>query len=151
MNQIEIKKKLVELSKLELKKKMDFLREAIDNAQKEAASHKGRMESRYDTFREEAQAKRDDYKKQLLNIQKSLSILNEMPVEITDTVQLGSIIETSKNNYFISIGTLDAIDVDGKKYLLVSSESPIGQTFLGEKSGDEFEFRGKKIKINNIF
>jgi len=151
MNQIEIKKKIIELSKLELEEKIDFLKNAINSAQKEAASHKGRMESRYDTFREEAQAKRDDYKKQLLYIQKSLSILNEIPIEVVNMVQLGSIIETSENSYFISIGILDTINVDRQKYLLISPESPIGQMFLGKKSGDEFEFRGKKIKINNIF
>lgn len=63
MSQIEIKKKIIELLRLELENKTDFLKNAIDDAQKEAASHKGRMESRYDTFKEEAQTKRDIYKK----------------------------------------------------------------------------------------
>ena len=151
MNQIKIKNKLVEFSKLELEKKIDFLREAIDNAQKEAASHKGRMKSRYDTFKEEAQAAVGSYEKQLFDIRQLLSFINEIPFEITNKIKLGSIIETNKNNYFISIGVLDSIDINGKKYLLVSSESPISQIFLGKKLGDEFEFRGRKIKIKNVF
>ncbi|MEK7553209.1 MAG: GreA/GreB family elongation factor [Patescibacteria group bacterium] len=151
MNQIEIKKKIIELSILELEKKMDFLKKAVDGAQKEAAAHKGRMESRYDTFREEAHAKRDDYKKQLFNIQEILFVINKIPIKITNIAQLGSIIEINESNYFISVGILNNIGVDGKKYKLISPESPIGQIFLGKKPGDEFEFRGKKIKINNIF
>lgn len=151
MNQIEIKKKIIELLRLELENKTDFLNNAIDDAQKEAASHKGRMESRYDTFKEEAQTKRDVYKKQLLDIQKSLSVLNEMPIKITGAVQFGSVIETNENNYFISIGALDAVNVDGLKYLSVSPESPLGQILLNKKSGDGFDFRGRKIKIKSIF
>ena len=130
---------------------MDFLKKPLMMRKKEATSHKGRMESRYDTFREEAQAKRDDYKKQLFNIQELLSVINKIPIKIINIAQLGSIIETSENSYFISIGILDAINVDGQKYLLISPESPIGQMFLGKKSRDEFEFRSRKIKIKNIF
>ncbi len=151
MNKIEIKKKLIEFSKLELEKKIDFLKNAIDNAQKESASHKGRMESRYDTFKEEAQAAVSSYKKQLFDVRQLLSFVNEMPFEITDKIKLGSIIETNKSNYFISVGILNEISINKKKYKLISVGSPIGQIFLQKKSGDEFEFRGRKIKINNIF
>lgn len=151
MNQIEIKKKIIELSKIELEKKIEFLKQAIDEAQKEAASHKGRMESRYDTFKEEARAERDNFKKQRFNVQNSLLIINEIPVEIVDVIKLGAIIETDKNNYFVSVGILDAIEIDNKKYLPISLESPIGQALLNKKSGDEVEFRNQKIKIRNVF
>lgn len=46
MDKIQIKKKIIEFIKLELERKINFLKKAVDNAQKEAASHKGRMESR---------------------------------------------------------------------------------------------------------
>ncbi len=151
MNQIEIKKKIIEFIRLELEKRIDFLKKVIDDAQKEAAAHKGRMESRYDTFKEEAQARRDAYKKQLFNIQKSLSIINVMPIKINRRYSVGSVIETNENNYFISIGALDTININGQKYLSISPGSPIGQIFSQKKTGDEFEFRGRKIKIKNIF
>lgn len=109
------------------------------------------MESRYDTFKEEAQAERDNFKKQRFNVQNSLLIINEIPVEIIDVIKLGAIIETDKNNYFVSVGILDAIEIDNKKYLLISLGSPIGQALLNKKSGDEVEFRNQKIKIKNIF
>jgi len=150
MNPIEIKKKLIEFAKSEVEKKINFLKNAINNAQKESASHKGRMESRYDTFKEEAQAAVNSYRKQLFEMRQLLFFINEIPLEITDKIELGSIIETNENNYFISVGILDSIDINGKKYLLISPESPIGQIFLGKKSGDEFEFRGRKIKIKNV-
>lgn len=71
----------------------------------------------------------------------------KLPIKL-NWVQL---LKQIKINYFISIGVLDSIDINGKKYLLVSSESPISQIFLGKKLGDEFEFRGRKIKIKNVF
>jgi len=151
MKKIEIKNKIIEFSKIELGEKIDFLNRAINDAQKEAASHKGRMESRYDTFREEAQAKRDAYKKQLFDTQKLLSVINEISPKINKEIQIGSIVETNENNYFISVGILDKIEINKQKYSPISPESPIGQILLQKKIGEEFEFRERKIKIKNIF
>jgi len=151
MNQIEIKKKLIGIIKLELKKKLDFLNKAINEAQKESASHIGKMESRYDTFKEEAQAAVASYEKQLSNIKESLFLINEIPLEIFSKIKLGSVVETNENNYFISMGILNEVDVDGIKYKLINLNSPIGQIFADKKAGDEIEFRGKKMQINNVF
>ncbi|MBI4994010.1 GreA/GreB family elongation factor [Candidatus Wolfebacteria bacterium] len=151
MDKIEIKKKIIEFAKIELKKKIDFLNKIIDDEQKESASHKGRMESRYDTFKEEAQMRRDAYKKQLFDTQNLLLIINEIPLKINKSIQIGSIIETNEKIYFISIGVLGPIKINKQDYVLISPESPIGQILLQKKCGDEFEFRGKKIKIKNIF
>jgi len=151
MDKIEIKKKLVEIIKSELEKKMDFLNKAIDEAQKESASHIGKMESRYDTFKEEAQAAVASYEKQLFNIKASLFLINEIPLEIFNKIKLGSVVETNENNYFISMGILNEVDIDGIKYKLTSLDSPIGQIFADKKASDEIEFRGKKMQINNVF
>ena len=44
------------------------------------------------------------------------------------------------------VGPTEANPLEGK----ISNESPIGKTLLGHKTGESFEFNGKKIKILDI-
>lgn len=44
------------------------------------------------------------------------------------------------------VGPTEANPLDGK----ISNESPIGKAMIGRKSGEEFEFNGKTIKILDI-
>ena len=44
------------------------------------------------------------------------------------------------------VGPTEANPLEGK----ISNESPIGKALLGHKTGESFEFNGKKIKILDI-
>ena len=44
------------------------------------------------------------------------------------------------------VGPNEANPLEGK----ISNESPIGKALLGKKAGEEFEFNGKTVKINDI-
>ena len=44
------------------------------------------------------------------------------------------------------VGPTEANPLEGK----ISNESPIGKALLGKKAGEEFEFNGKTVKINDI-
>lgn len=47
---------------------------------------------------------------------------------------------------YILVGPTEANPLEGK----ISDASPIGKALLGRKSGEEFDFNGKKIKILEI-
>jgi len=57
---------------------------------------------------------------------------------------------TDIQKVFISIG-LGKIIVDNDTYYAISLKVPFYQAMDGKKVGDTFEFRGKTIKILDIF
>lgn len=84
-------------------------------------------------------------------------------IEIEEILKSAKIIRTSKSDK-IDVGSTVVIDMGGKEftYILVgpveanplegkiSNESPIGKELLGRKTGDEFDFNGKKVKIKSL-
>ena len=64
-------------------------------------------------------------------------------------VDLGATVTLNMNGKkatYTVVGTTEANPLEGK----ISNESPIGKALLGHKTGESFEFNGKKIKIINI-
>ena len=64
-------------------------------------------------------------------------------------VEFGSLIITSKGNYFASFG-LGKITIDTNDYYAISLASPIGQVLLQKKVGDKLVFQGREILIEEI-
>ncbi len=64
-------------------------------------------------------------------------------------VDLGATVTLNMNGKkatYTVVGTTEANPLEGK----ISNESPIGKALLGHKTGESFEFNGKKIKIISI-
>ena len=64
-------------------------------------------------------------------------------------VDLGATVTLNMNGKKVTytvVGTTEANPLEGK----ISNESPIGKALLGHKTGESFEFNGKKIKILSI-
>ena len=64
-------------------------------------------------------------------------------------VDLGATVTLNMNDKkatYTVVGTTEANPLEGK----ISNESPIGKALLGHKTGESFEFNGKKIKIVEI-
>lgn len=51
-----------------------------------------------------------------------------------------------KKKEYAVVGTIEADPLKGK----ISDESPIGAALMGRKTGESFEFNGKKVKILEI-
>ena len=153
MNKNEIRIKLINLCKEAIKEDIKVLEFTINDAQEEANYHKGAMQSRYDTFKEEAQAKKDAYMRQLEEKNKIMVLLNSMhQVGNYDKVITGSIVETSLANYFISAYIFDKpININKKNFLPISIASPLGRIFSNKKKGDKVIFKGKEIIILDIY
>ena len=80
-------------------------------------------------------------------LQKTLSMIYH--AEYHNEVQLGSLVETSSGNYFISIG-LGKLEVAGKNIFVLSISSPVGLQMKGKKPGDVFQFNGNTIEIIKV-
>ncbi len=131
-----IKKQLIEECKKILEREIVETKKAMDDAQEEANFHKGAMESRYDTFKEEAQYKAGAYAKKLVQLGEQLANINMFKIELHDSIKVGSIVFTSDKNYFlIGFFTSEPIQLNGKSFNLISPNSPFGQKLLNRKKG----------------
>lgn len=149
---IELKKQLLKKCIELLEKEIMETKKAMDEAQEEANSHKGAMESRYDTFKEEAQYKAGAYGKKLLQLKQQLNQILLIKPNIHTTAQLGSVVEVDDVKYFM-VGYLgpEPIKIDNESFLPISISSPAGKSFLNKKAGDIISINNKQIKIKNVY
>ncbi|MGD0328780.1 MAG: GreA/GreB family elongation factor [Minisyncoccia bacterium] len=137
-----------------------------DAAQKEANSHVGRMESRYDTFKEEAQY---EVEAQELRISKYRSGINQINTLFANTsnlnpsttIKIGSIVKlvskTGEEKFYVLSpvgGGIVAKDGNVSVFTL-TPDSPLGKQLLGLKIGDlcELNIAGSKNRctVEEIF
>jgi len=85
----------------------------------------------------------DQYKNHI-NLLSKINLNRAYPI-----VDLGGLIETDQGIYFLSIG-LGKIEINSEIIYVISLDSPIGQLLKGKRVGDELEFKGKILKINQL-
>ena len=96
------------------------------------------------------QLEREKAGNQLAEIQKVKLILSKMKIANTlAKVGLGSVVYTSKLNYFIAISAGEIV-VNGVKFYAVSASTPIAKLLLSKTVGDDIQFRTQKFKILEI-
>lgn len=127
----------------------------------ESKAHKGAMESRYDTFKEEAQYLAGGQNARLLDLGKVLGMLRSLKNN-SPTVTRGSgyaIIEAknlddgSRVKYFLlPAGGGNIYEVAGEKISVLNVAAPLARAFIGTIAGDEVEveIQGKRKRFNVI-
>ncbi|AVR46293.1 transcription elongation factor [Christiangramia fulva] len=68
----------------------------------------------------------------------------------SETVDFGSVVETSENYYYISVALGKIVLDEGSVVFAISTEAPIYKEMKGKKAGESFSFNGKDHKIVNI-
>src|SRR5215203_4871428 len=134
-----LKKKLLDHCKAVLEKRIQAAKKAMEESQ-EAANSEGKSSAgdKYETSRAMGQLDRDMNARQLEEAQRDLAFVNSIhPDAIFNTVQIGSVAVTEKNNFFISIG-LGTTSVNNQHFVLLSAASPVAKTLEGKKTGDSF-------------
>ena len=151
MDGLQIKKQLVDLVIERLKRKLDLLNRGKNQAQADANEHVGAMESRYDTFKEEAQTLVNGF---AMQIQKTLNVLasiQQLSLKISSVIEIGSVILTDGGAFFVSTGLIEEpLEVEGTKYECVNLGAPIVQKIKSAKNA-EAEIGGRKIKVLEVF
>jgi transcription elongation GreA/GreB family factor len=126
-------------------------REGRDEAQREANSHVGAMESRYDTFKEEAQYLAGAQQKRLQEITAAAIKIGE--VANNDRlmrgdfarVSIGCIVTVFDEQFDAEKKMIvspalggEKIQLDDDEFVVVTPESPIGQVMIGKTVDDDF-------------
>lgn len=122
---------------------MKSLQKALLSETKSSAGDK------HETGRAMIQLEMEKASQQFESIHQMKKLLSK--IELTtavDIISLGSLIETDKGRYYLSI-SMGEVEVEGIHYYCISTNSPIGQQLLGKKIGDSIPFN--KAKIRAIF
>lgn len=151
----QLKKKLLDAAR---KKQLEIANDAkgaMNEAQESANEEQGSMEEKFESFRTQLQQDRDMYAKQFADAQDKLEILSRISIQKTNSsVDLGAVVITDANQKFfisISLGELKFEDNKPSSYFAISTAAPIYEFMSGKKKGETFEFRGKTIKIIDLF
>ncbi len=155
MNKHEIFKEIEE----NLKEAIALAEKAKQESQDEANRHGGKMQSRYDTFKEEAQYMVTAQEKRIAEFSMSLKIIHDFiadprVLQISDTIRIGSIIILKsaggeKKKYLLApAGGGMHITINTEKILVITPDSPLGHYVIGKKAGEEIELNKKEKTIS---
>ncbi len=151
----QLKKQLLDAAR---KKQLEIANDAkgaMNEAQESANEEQGSMEEKFESFRTQLQQDRDMYAKQFADAQDKLEILSRISTQKNNSsVELGAVVITDANQKFfisISLGELKFEDNKPSSYFAISTAAPIYEVMSGKKKGESFEFRGKSIKIKDVF
>jgi transcription elongation GreA/GreB family factor len=126
-------------------------KQAMDDAQA-AANEEGKSSAgdKYETGRAMMQIERDKAAQQLEEALKLKKVLDGLDSSIVSKVaRLGSMVETTHYNFYLSISAGKFL-VEGKEFLIVSPNSPIGKLLLNLKVGDAFRFNDKEEIVRRV-
>lgn len=97
----------------------------------------------------DARAEQKTVENRILELEETLKNAVLIKSKKTDKIIIGSTVKIKmgpKSFTYSVVGPVEANPLEGK----ISHESPIGKALLGRKSGEEFDFNGKKVKIEAI-
>lgn len=114
----------------------DALQESLTSETKSTAGDK------HETGRAMTQLEQEKLSRQLGELRKTQEGLHRIdPTATIDPIGFGSLIETSRGWFYISVG-IGAVNVDGQSVFCITAGSPMGQKMLGKTSGDQFDLNG---------
>jgi len=158
---IQHKKLLLQAAINRLEQEAKTFKDGAERARQDAIEAPGRMESRYDTRKEELSALYGSLQQQYLNLQKATSALKGINLRIVNSVQEGALVKINDRTekklciYFIvSVAVTETVQIEDEEVVIISIGSPIGRALLKHQAGEtikvELPLKTKTIKSINI-
>jgi hypothetical protein len=123
---------------------------AMSEAQKSANEY-GPARDRYDSFRAQLMRRKDMLAQQLAVVEEELRFLRQIkPEKRTTQIEPGAMVVLESQTIFILLG-IGKIEIDNKPYYVISPVVPLAIAMKGLKAGNVFTFRGKTMKILEIY
>jgi transcription elongation GreA/GreB family factor len=148
---MDIKKELYKQCVAFTKTRLDTISKTISELQESLTSEtKSSAGDKHETGRAMVQLEREKAGQQLAEIQKVNQLLSKIDLSKSGTfIGLGSLVYTTKANYFISISA-GALEVDNIQYYAIAANTPIAQLLIGKTVGDKISFRANDFIIKAI-
>jgi len=123
---------------------------AMNEAQK-GANEYGPARDRYDSFRTQLMRKRDMLGQQLAAVNEELRFLRQVKFDNKSTIaESGAMVVLDAQTIFILIG-IGKFVIENQTYYVISPVVPLATAMKDLKAGDTFTFRGKTMKILEIY
>lgn len=134
-----------------IENRLQTIRSTIQDIQKSLLSEtKSSAGDKHETGRAMLQLEREKAGNQLAEIQKVKETLSKIDVDKSSEIAgIGSLVYTSKLNYFISISAGE-LKYGGATFYAISPSTPIAKLLLSKKAGDEITFRSLTFAITKI-
>ncbi|HEY4476477.1 MAG TPA: hypothetical protein VJB69_00585 [Candidatus Paceibacterota bacterium] len=145
------KHKLFQQIESSIKEQIADAERARQDSQDEANRHVGRMQSRYDTFKEEAQQMAAAHELRKVGLSRSLSTIRSFLADL-DTLQTGGMIrigsvvllesldgQKQKRVALAPVGGGIKISQEVNEVTIVTPSAPLGRTLLGKLGGEKIE------------
>lgn len=127
-----------------IQKTINEIQQSLTTETKSSAGDK------HETGRAMLQLEREKAGNQLAEIQKIKEALFKINIETnSDKIGLGSVIYTSKANYFIAISAGE-LQFENELFYAISSSTPIAKLLLGKTIGNQINFRDQNFKIIKV-
>ena len=123
------------------------LKSIEESKQNETKSSAG---DKYETGRAMMQMEQDKINAQFSQLMATKNHLQQISVN-KESIQgeIGAIIGTEKENYYISVG-LGKIELDGQMYYTISPEAPLSKLMINKSIGDNVTFGNRSFEIFTI-
>lgn len=157
-NILEVKSFIVE----KVLEKLSYDEEQIDlqlkTTRQLAIESPGRMQSRYDSSKQELSYLVDSHQERLNQIKKEQVLLKNFKLGLAgDEIKTGDIVKVGSDSnqcfYFIlPCGGGKVIEtLDFRQVTVITPLSPLGKLLLGKVEGDSLVFSGKDLEVIQIF
>lgn len=131
--------------------RLQTIQNTINEIQESLTSEtKSSAGDKHETGRAMLQLEREKAGQQLAEIQKLNQLLSKIDISnASEIIGLGSIIYTTKTNYFVAISAGELSHID-EKFYAISAHTPIGKLLLGKTVTDDVQFREQYFKIIKV-
>jgi hypothetical protein len=153
-NHVELKKKILDAAISKHQTVIDDFRLAIKNMLDSVVGvHEDEMDLSQLEFNAEMTEKSNQLADQLAFANEEMKVLYDMTATIAsihNTVQLGSVVETDRIVFFVSISIAD-FETEGIQCFGLSTESQLFKVMDGMKNGDRFSYNYSEYTIIDIY
>jgi hypothetical protein len=137
-------------------RKMEVANTAMKGSQQDAIEAEGRMKTRYGSTKEEKQMLMDAYAGRVVEYQKVISILKQVPIKETEIVEVMSLVGCCSDDgqywhIIVPVGGGEEIGLDElPKFTSLSYSSPLAKALLGAKVDDKRKFGDRIFHIEYV-
>lgn len=127
-----------------LQKNLHDLSDSAGNETKRTAGDK------HETALAMLQIEQENSSRQLKEVLLQKAVLEKLDPQLqTATIVRGSLVETNKGRFYISLG-LGKLQIENETVFAVSPDAPLGKLMLMKKTGETFTFNQTEYTINSI-
>ena len=127
-----------------LQKNLHDLSDSAGNETKRTAGDK------HETALAMLQIEQENNSRQLKEVLRQKAVLEKLDPQLqTAMIVRGSLVETNKGHFYISLG-LGKLRVEDETIFAVSPEAPLGKLMLMKKAGDAFQFNNIAYEIISV-